>query len=58
MKGLSLGDIFVPSSQMIKIFSTEGVRDKITDIVATDFKSKSQEDISIWSCSKITAERF
>lgn len=45
MKGLAVGDIFVPTSKMIEVFSTEGVKDKITEVVTTEFKSKSRDDI-------------
>lgn len=45
MKGLAVGDLFIPTSKMIEVFSAEGVRDSVTKVVATEFKTKDRDDI-------------
>jgi len=45
MKGLTIGDLLVPTSKMVEVFSTEGVKQSVTEVVTTDFKSKNRGDI-------------
>jgi len=45
MKGLAVGDLLLPTSKMVHLFSVEGVRETVTEVVETEFKNKDRSDI-------------
>ncbi len=45
MIGLAVGDLLCPTDMMVKAFSVEGVRERISRVLTTDFVSKDRADI-------------
>ncbi len=45
MKGLAIGDLLVPTDKMRALFEVDGVKDKMTEVVSTDFINKDRADI-------------
>ena len=45
MKGVAVGDLFIPADKMAALFSAEDVRDTIDDVGVVTFESRNREDI-------------
>lgn len=45
MKGLAIGDLLLPTSKMVNVFNVEGVREIMTEVLTTNFKSEDRSDI-------------
>lgn len=45
MKGLAIGDLLLPTSILVEVFSAEDVRDVVTEVMKIDFISKNRGDI-------------
>ena len=37
MKGLAVGDLLLPTSKMVNLFSVEGVRELVPEVHTTEF---------------------
>lgn len=45
MKGVAVGDRFIPKEKMAELFQVEGVRGTVTEIIPLDFESVDRSDI-------------
>jgi D-3-phosphoglycerate dehydrogenase len=45
MKGLAVGDLLAPTKKMVEIFAVEGLRERMSGVVETEFKNKDRGDI-------------
>ncbi|KPJ88134.1 MAG: hypothetical protein AMS17_06500 [Spirochaetes bacterium DG_61] len=45
MKGLAVGDLFIPKERMAELFGNEGVREFVTEILMVEFECKDRDDV-------------
>jgi len=45
MKGIAVGDLFIPTEKMNEIFMVDGVKEKICEVETLTFESKDRDDI-------------
>jgi hypothetical protein len=48
MKGLAVGDLLLPTSLMIEVFKTDGLKQSVTEVVTTEFKRDRDEIRTAW----------